>query len=220
MMIPDFEKAALKATETILNHGISAAPVDPLPVLKTMKGVLVLSYAELSAGIGTERHHLISMFGQSKQDAFTSVTECNGKLRYVVVYNQRLPIYMIQRGLARELGHIVLNHDGSRPDEVRTDEALCFARYLLCPRPVIRAIQESEIPLTVDVVGTITGCYERCLAGIRKTPGAHIPPELNRAVKAQFADYLSNFIDFRAIVTGEDESPLADLGSFMDNYGE
>ena len=127
---------------------------------------------------------------------------------------------MLQRALARELGHIVLGHDGSRPEDVRTEEALVFARHLLCPRPVIHALQESGIKLTVEVLGNVTGCYEKCLAGLRKTPGAHIPAIANRIMRGQFADYIDDFIRFQSIIQDEDESPLADFGTYMDNYEE
>ena len=127
---------------------------------------------------------------------------------------------MVQRSLARELGHIILGHDGSRPEEVRRAEALCFANHLICPRPLLKAVQEAGVKLTAEVLGNMTGCYERCLLIMRNTPGAHVPMELNREVKAQFADYLSNYMSFQKILSMEDQSPLADFGTFMDNYEE
>ena len=104
-MKPDFERAAIKAAETIINNGIISAPVAPLPILKKTPGVLVLSFAEMSESVGVERRKLISLFGE-RQDAVTSVQIDDKKLKYVVAYNQRLPFYMLQRGIARELGHI------------------------------------------------------------------------------------------------------------------
>ena len=219
-MTPDYQAAAMKATETIIEHKISAAPVVPMPILKSMRGVLVLSYEEMARHVGVDRSNAVLAFGASNQDASTTVSEINGKLRYVVVYNQRLSFYLLQRALARELGHIVLGHDGSRPESVRQEEALCFARYLLCPRPVIHAIQEAGICLTNEMIGNITGCYERCMRDIRKTPGVHIPAELNRRVREQFSDYIASFIDYQSFVAVEDESAPADFGTFMDNYDE
>ena len=218
-MKPDFERAAIKAAETIINNGIISAPVAPLPILKKTPGVLVLSFAEMSESVGVERRKLISLFGE-RQDAVTSVQIDDKKLKYVVAYNQRLPFYMLQRGIARELGHIILGHDGSRPESVRSAEATCFAYHLLCPRPLIRAVQDSGVKLTIEVLGTLTGCYERCLSGIRKTPGVSIPAELNRFVRANFADYIENFIEFQKIISGDDDSPIVDFGSFMEGYCE
>ena len=150
----------------------------------------------------------------------TTVCNHGGRLVYIVAYNQRLPFYMLQRGLARELGHIVLHHDGSRPEDVRAEEALVFARHLICPRPLVKALQENLSPLTMETFGNVTGCYERCLLGIKKTPGAHVPAELNRIVRDQFAEYISNFLNCHAILTNGDITGEADFGTFMDNYEE
>ena len=218
-MIPDFERAAIKAAETIINNNINTAPVAPLPILKNTRGVLVLSFAEVSESVGVERRKLISLFGE-RQDAVTSVQIDDKKIKYAVAYNQRLPFYMLQRGIARELGHIILGHDGTRPEEIRSAEATCFAYHLLCPRPLIKAVQDSGIKLTIEVLGNLTGCYERCLSGIRKTPGVSVPADLNRAVKANFADYIENFIEFQKIVSADDDSPIVDFGSFMEGYRE
>lgn len=217
---PDYEQAAIKAAETLIKHRISAAPVLAMPILKTMRGVLVLSFDEMAETVGTAREDIVTLFGEENQDAVTIVQPGNGTLRYVVAYNQRLPVYLLQRALARELGHIVLHHDGSRPEEVRLAEAQCFARHLICPRPVIHAVQASGIPITVELIGSVTGCYKRCIEGMQKTPGAHVPPELNRIIKEQFADYIDNFLSYARIVKNDDHSERADFGTYMDNYEE
>lgn len=219
-MIQNLDTAAIKACETLLSHRIVTAPVDPLPILKSISGVIVLSFAEFAERIGMERGKVINMFDSWNHDAITTVRNANGKLHYFVAYNQRLPFYMLQRALARELGHIVLKHDGSLPEDVRMAEAIFFAQHLLCPRALIKSIEHAGIPLTVEVVGNVTGCYERCLAGMRKAPGARVPPEINRAIRDQFADYVANFVDFQNILTPDDESMLANFGTFMDNYEE
>ena len=219
-MTPDYEMAAIKAMEMLIENNISTAPVIPLPVFKRAKGVLVLSFTEMSARIGVERGNLIAMFDPENHDAVTTTHFEDGKLRYIVTYNQRLPFYLLQRALARELGHIVLGHDGSKPEEVRMAEAYSFAHHFLCPRPLIRAIQESNIPFTVEVLGAMTGCYERCLQGMRKTPPIRVPAELNRKVKEQFRDYIDNFLDFESYLCKSDESMLVNLGTFMDGYEE
>ena len=216
-MNADFDKAATKAMETILKYGINTAPVMPLPVFKKTPGVLLMSFAEMSDMTDIERNKLVPMFGES-QDAATF--HIDSKLKYIVVYNQRLPFYMLQRALARELGHIILGHDGTRPEEVRTAEAYCFAHHLLCPRPLIHAIQEAGIRLTFEVVGSVTGCYERCLSAIRKEPAAHVPADLNKAVREQFADYIDNLVAFQPYLSNDDSSALADFGHYMDFYTE
>ena len=219
-MTPDYERAATAAMEMLIKHNINTAPVLPLPVFKRTPGVLVLSFTELSGRIGLDRDNVLSSFDTENHDAVTSVHFEDGKLRYLVTYNQRLPLYLLQRALARELGHIVLGHDGTRPEEVRMAEAYCFAHHFLCPRPLIRSIQESGIPFTVEVLGAMTGCYERCLQGMRKTPAVHVPAELNLKVKEQFKDYISNFLDYESYLSKSDESMLANFGTYMDGYEE
>ena len=92
--------------------------------------------------------------------------------------------------------------------------------HFLCPRPLLRAVLDSDIPLTVEVLGAMTGCYERCLQGMRKTPAVHVPACLNRRVRSMFSDYISNFLDFESYLSKSDESMLANLGTYMDGYKE
>ena len=188
--------------------------------MKQLHGVLVVPFAEMAEYLQIEREAVMSAFGSWNQDAVTTYRGENCRTKYLVTYNQRLPFYMQQRSLARELGHIVLGHDGSRPDDVRQEEAIVFARHFLCPRPLTKALQEAGAIITVEMLGNITGCYERCLHGIRKTPGVYVDPELNKAVKAQFSDYIRNFLDCQSLLSDGDESAVADFGSFMDGYSE
>ena len=219
-MTPDIDRAAAMAAETLLNYRITTAPIMPMPILKAIPRVFVVSFTEMAEQTGLDRSRMVMMFGEQNQDALTFVHEQEGQLHYFVAYNQRLPFYLLQRALARELGHIVLGHDGSRPDDVRMTEAIYFARHLLCPRPLIRLIQSRGVDLTLETVGNLTGCYERCMIGIRKTPGAHVDPDLNRRVASQFADYVDNFLNFHRIICQEDASAHADFGTYMDNYME
>ena len=217
-MIPNYDRAATMAMQTLIDNRITTAPVMPLPIFKRTPGVLVISFAEMSDMTEIDRSSLVPMFGESQDAATFHIS--SEKLKYVVVYNQRLPFYMLQRSLSRELGHIMLGHDGTRPEEVRTAEAYCFAHHLLCPRPLIKAVQDAGIKLTVEVVGSVTGCYERCLSAMRREPAVNVPADLNRAVREQFSDYLKNFLAFQPYLSFDDESQLADFGHYMDNYTE
>lgn len=219
-MTPDFDRAATAAAQILIKYRISTAPVDPIPIFKRAPGFNVVTFTEMSKMIGMPRSDLVSTFEAENHDAVSSVYMKDGTPHYLVAYNMRLPQYIIQRALAREMGHIVLGHDGSLPEDVRNAEALCFAHHLLCPRALIHAIQASGTKITVEVLGNTTGCYERCLIGMRKDPATHVAPELNRQIRDQFADYLADFLDFQSYLAEEDDSMIANFGTFMDGYEE
>ena len=218
-MTPDYERAALAAAETLIKYNVSSAPVAPLPILKKIPGVLVVSYESMANDVGTDRSCVLTMFGNS-QDAFTSVNFKNGKPQYLVTYNARLSANLFQRALARELGHIILGHDGSRPEDVRNEEARCFANHLLTPRPLINAIRSAGFPITMECVGNLTGCYDYCLSCMRRIPSVHGPAELNRIIRDNFAPYVHNFLEFWRVASETDSSAPADFGSYMEGYEE
>lgn len=219
-MKPDYDRAATKAAETLIKYNVTSAPVDPIPIIKRAPGFNVVTFTEMSKMIGMNRSDLVSTFETENHDAVSAVIVKNGKPHCLIAYNMRLPQYLVQRALAREIGHIVLEHDGSRPEDVRNAEALCFAQHLICPRALIHAIQESGTKITTEVLGNTTGCYERCLIGMRRTPATHVPAELNRKIRDQFKSYLSDFLDFQSFLTLEDDSMIANFGTYMDGYEE
>jgi len=53
-MKPDFETAALRAAETLVTYGINSAPVSPLPILKKIPGVFVVTFQAISDDIFPE----------------------------------------------------------------------------------------------------------------------------------------------------------------------
>lgn len=121
-MKPDFQKAEQKAKE------LKEAGADcPLAILKKLKNVSATSFADASSRYGIDRETLLSMFDAGNQDAITMFR--NGS--YLVIYNQELPCKTIRYAVARELGHIVMDHDGSRPEDVRMQEAEHFAKCFL-----------------------------------------------------------------------------------------
>ena len=219
-MTPDYDRAATAAAEILIKYGITSAPVDPIPIFKKAPGFNVVTFTEMSHQIGVDRHDLLSAFSSENHDAVSSVQLKDGEKHYLVAYNMRLPQYIVQRALAREMGHIVLGHDGTRPEDVRNAEALCFAHHLLCPRALISAIQDAGVKITVEVLDNTTGCYERCLIGMRHTPATHVPPELNRQIREQFSDYIADFLDFQSYLSQDDDSMIANFGTFMDGYEE
>jgi hypothetical protein len=181
---------------------------------------MVMTYVDISAETGVDRQNVIHTFGETNQDSFTTVNKEDGKTKYIVTYNQHLPFALLQRGFARELGHIVLGHDETTPEEVRNEEARCFAHHLLCPRALIHTIQATGLRMTTEVLGNLTGCYEQCLYSMRKIPATHVPAELNRTIRDNFFNYSLNFFEFYKPSGMADVSGDADFGSFMEGYTE
>lgn len=219
-MKPDFERAAIKATETLIQYKIGTAPIDPLPILKKTPGVLVMTFEEMSQKTNINRKEILEKLGCKNQDALTTVFVNEDKLQYVVTYNRLLSTGIIVRALARELGHIILGHDGTKPEEVRNAEAICYAHHLMCPRPLIHAIQAINMRLTVELLGNTTGLYDYCLSCIRKQPPVKVPAELNQQVRDQFLPYVLNLLEYQRYASLKDGSALADLGQYMEGYEE
>ena len=213
---PDLNRAAVAAAQTLADYRVSSAPVSPLSILQRTPGIIVVTFTEMAGG--TALDSAVSMFGSGSQDAVTYSIAGGGRLR-IVAYNTRMPNSVLQMALARELGHIVLRHTDVQPESLKTAEALIFARHLLCPRPLIRALLDVGAPLTIETVGNLTGCYGRTLAGIRETEGAEVPARLNRQIRGQFYDYVACYTEYRAAVSA-DSSGLADFGTYMDSYAE
>ena len=219
-MTPDYERAAIKATETLIRFGISTAPVDPLPILKQLPGVFVMTFAEASDKAHMDRKDLMDLYGCDNLDAVTNVYLFGDKKHYIVTYNRLLPSRIVDMALARELGHIVLEHDGTRPEDVRQEEARCFAHHLMCPRPLIHSLIASNLRVTDDLIRNMTGFPDHCLTCIRKQPAVSVPPELNRIVRDNFMPYILNFFEYYRHASKYDGSALADLGFYMDGYQE
>ena len=88
-MRADYDKAATKALEVIVDNWIHNTPIDPLPVLKKQKGVMVRSLTDLSETAHMTRSFVKASFGKN-MDAMTFHID-NQNCQYVVFYNQRLP---------------------------------------------------------------------------------------------------------------------------------
>ena len=216
-MSPDYNRAAVRAAEVLVRHQVSRSPVSPLPILEHMDNVIVMSFEEMSDASNIRPFDLVQIFGSGK-DAVTSIHTRNGRPCYFVGYNSLLPFGLIQHALAREMGHIVLGHTESNKEN--TEEALCFALHLLCPRPLIHAIQATSIRLTKDLFAQLTGAHSQYRASLRRIPATDVPPGLNRFVRSQFMPFILNFFECYRAVMPDDGSALVDLGTYMDGYQE
>ena len=132
-MKPNIRKAAAKAIKTLVDNGMDSANPDPMLVLKKLHNVLLMPSPDQA-----EVEHLREFILVEKdQDAFTLVDNENGNLRYIVVYKPDAPSFSLRLALAKELGHVILQHDGNEPEEVWMEEASCFAHHFLCPLGLI-----------------------------------------------------------------------------------
>ena len=217
---PDYDAAATKAMQILIDNEITETPIIPLPILMKYPNVRVMSFTSIADNTEIDRSDLIPMFG-ANQDAVTFHLSSIEGVKYVVVYNMRLPFEVIWRGIARELGHIALGHDGAtRTSSVRMQEAMCFAHHLLTPRPVIRMFQESGMPFTMNVLSSVTGCSDECVDDMKVIPGVHVDKELNLKVRELFSRGIGEYIRFHRAAQKIDKSQVVDFGTFMDNYEE
>ena len=213
----DYNKAATLAAETLVRYNVRSAPVSPLPILEQMGNVIVISFSEMSDLSGLKRSDIVPLFGKNR-DAISSIHTEHGKSIYVVAYNRLLPFGVVQRALAREMAHIVLHHENA--SESNEEEAACFAQHLLCPRPLIHAVQATGIRFTVDLLTNLTGANEQSMVSMRHLPGTQVPCGLNRFVRSQFMPFFVNFFDYHQSVLPQDGSAIVDFGSYMDGYEE
>lgn len=112
-MKPNYENAARKAYDTRTHFGLS----DPLQILRQLSNVLVITFSFSDMPVD--------------QDAFT----CVDGNKFIIFYNDSLSPVRLRSVLARELGHVILQHDGKDPEEIWDEEATCYAYHFLCPPP-------------------------------------------------------------------------------------
>ena len=218
-MLPNYEAAAAAAMNLLIRKNITSTPIDSLSILLSTPGVRVMTFSEMATETGENRDELVPLFGKNQDAALFKLMQPIDGVDYVAVYNRFLLEDVVSRGIARELGHIVMGHDGqTRPAEVRLAEAHCVAHHLLSPRPVIRLLQESGIRITLDILAETTGCSSDCVEGLQAIPGVHVPKEINQQVKKQFEKEILEYMRFRSASHKKDTSPEIDFGSFMDNY--
>lgn len=219
-MNADYDRSATKALEILIENKIAETPIDTLSIILKHPGVRVMSFTSFAMNAEMERHELVPLFGANQDAATFHLNMQINDVEYIVVYNKRLPHEIIMRGLARELGHIVLGHDGeTRPTEVRMAEAMTFAHHLISPRPVLNLLRNA-FPLTMNVLTDTTGCSDDCVEELRQLPAVHVPAEYNRKVRDLFAPGIKEYIMFNKSSTKEDNSAVVDLGSYMEGYEE
>lgn len=138
-MSPNLEDAAVKAVETVERFGLDPRRADPLSVLERLNNVYLISHDSPLCQI------------EANQDAVTLVNKAASGLQYIVIYNMGIEPYKLRFALARELAHIILEHDGNSPEDIWSSEAVCFAYHFLCPLPIIRVKKINYRPLRINL---------------------------------------------------------------------
>ncbi len=70
-MTANYERAATAAAETLIAYNINSAPVTPLPILKRIPGVLVVSYEDMSHKLNMDRQCVMDAFCDRHADLGT-----------------------------------------------------------------------------------------------------------------------------------------------------
>lgn len=153
---PDYHRAARLAYRTLLKLRINKLPVDILGICRRCKNTKVMTFWEAEKEFSDYVGFLYG--GGPSESAFTLRTMIDGAMCNLILYNDDTMFNSVQRlrfSLAHELGHIVL---GQREENsvMYEIEANCFAQHLLCPAPVVEALNlcdESRIFLFSKAFG-------------------------------------------------------------------
>lgn len=137
-MEPDLKRAATKAIDTLIYYGADPSNIDPFIIYSKLPNVVLVSCDD-NQNVSYLCEFLVS---DRNHDAVTLVNKKNGILKYIVVYDPNLPPYKLRFALARELGHVILEHDKTDPEGVWIEEAVCFAYHFLCPTPLFYQMTE------------------------------------------------------------------------------
>ena len=123
-MQPDYKRAAVAASDTLARFGSGSSVADLLRIFQRFPNVAVFPF---------------SLSPVSDAETWESSTFVRDH-KYIVMYNDSLPDYLLRRTLARELGHVVLSHDGTGPEDVWMEEASSFAYHLLSGCTAFRVV--------------------------------------------------------------------------------
>ena len=135
-MIPfaDYKKATNAAYKIIAERDIFSLATNVFAILDQLETCRVYTYGQVNYLYGTPLDTLLS----ASEYGF-SIQESGQRIIY---YNEKMPLNCIRFTLAHELGHAVLGHQ-DEDDPIAEREANCFARNLLCPIPIVNALELS-----------------------------------------------------------------------------
>lgn len=162
---PDYAKAEKAAQELLQLNGVNKLPVKVKKLAKDFSNLKIKKYSWFAKKWGLSFEDVCNMADSNEGCCiyFKSTGE------YLILYNENVNnIGRIRWTLAHELGHYILKHNeltdkailsrSSLSDEeyeIFESEANCFARELLTPPPVIRAINIAN-PMFISNIGKIS----------------------------------------------------------------
>lgn len=181
----DLERAARMAYRTLVAREVRSLPVEPLAILHACRDTRVYSAEAAADALDLPPEQIAGMFREA--DAVTCRISGEGSLHYIVIYRQDGNPARLRFTLAHELGHRLLKHTGSSPEEER--EADCFASHLLCPDPVLRCVSADHADAAERIASL---CYvsRTCARMTLRRPKLALAPELAAAVEALLSDWL------------------------------
>lgn len=148
---PDYRKATNAAYKLIAERDQFSLATNVFSIAEQLENCRIYTYGLTSYLYGTSLECLasVSEFGFSIQ---------KGNKR-IIYYNEKMPLACIRFTLAHEIAHAVLQHE-DEDDPAAEKEANCFARNLLCPVPVINAMELESIDdyMSVFNVSTQMAC--------------------------------------------------------------
>lgn len=136
-MIPftDYKKATNAAYKLLVERDLFSLATNVFAILGQLENCRVYTYSQVNFLYGTPLDTLLaaSEYGFSIQESG----------QRIIYYNEKMPLGCIRFTLAHELGHAVLGHQ-DEDDPIAEREANCFARNLLCPIPIVNALELSN----------------------------------------------------------------------------
>ena len=152
---PDYHRAARLAYRTLLKLRIDKLPIDILGICKRCKNTMVMTFRDAEKKFDLPDGYFIS--NGPSESAFTNNRQIDDVSQNIILYNDDWMANSVPRlrfTLAHELGHILMKHEGN--SMMYEAEANCFAQHLLCPAPVVEALDlqdESKIFLFTSTFG-------------------------------------------------------------------
>ena len=130
---PDYKKATNAAYKIIAENDYFSYSTNVFAIAEQLDNCRIYTYGQTNFLYGRPLEDLfaVSEYGFSIKD--------KQKGSRIIYYNEKMPLACIRLTLAHEIGHAVLGHQ-DEDDPFAEKEANCFARNLLCPVPVITAL--------------------------------------------------------------------------------